>query len=248
MCSTMCSSCAELTFHVQLHMGVQKFCPCPSCSKTFTTESGLKHHVKTKYEQYHKEQESEKMKKKKKENEAKHGTLNSANADKPKNENLGDENEKVETKKDVTEEEKVKESNSTQNVKKNQCSKVEMPSTKSTSKVVKTKKKKPDPKIETKINTDSDEEFRCRPLPIPGDESDEFYDDLVKNVEVEVMGKNGKELRIIFICKMCATTCTRKTDVKHHWKQSCAGNPAKEIICRHCFVKNEKMLRMVNPI
>ena len=130
------------------------------------------------------------------------------------------EKENVESKKDV----------------KNQSPKVETPSAKTPSNVVKIKRRKP----ETAINTDSDEEFHCKPLPIPGKESDDFYDDLVKNVEVETMGKKGKELRIVFVCKMCATTCGRKTDVKRHWKQSCAGNPDKEIICRHCQIKNEK--------
>ena len=43
--------------------------------------------------------------------------------------------------------------------------------------------------------------------------------------------------KVTFICHKCRTTCTRRADVKHYWKSSCAHNPSPEIQCRHCTVK-----------
>ena len=90
-------------------------------------------------------------------------------------------------------------------------------------------------KLDIGVPTESDEEFRSRPLPIPGDEDDDFYDDLVKNIQTD-------DEKIIFVCKMCSTTCTHKADVKRHWKQSCEANPNPEITCLHCLVKEEKVM------
>ena len=41
ICQKPCDTQQALTFHVDLHTGVRKMCPYPSCTCTFTTQNGL---------------------------------------------------------------------------------------------------------------------------------------------------------------------------------------------------------------
>ena len=76
--------------------------------------------------------------------------------------------------------------------------------------------------------TESDEEFNSRSLPEPGTETEDFYSDLMREMTVE-----GGKTR--FVCRKCQSTCTRRADVRRHWRSTCPGNPYPEIVCRHCL-------------
>ena len=86
----------------------------------------------------------------------------------------------------------------------------------------------------TQYEEDSDPEFNTERLPTPGLESDNFFYRLGK--EVQISFDKGKE-KFMFLCRKCRTSCTRRADVRHHWRQACPENPNKAIQCKCCDSK-----------
>ena len=84
------------------------------------------------------------------------------------------------------------------------------------------------------VMEDSDPEFNCEWLPTPGLESDNWFYRLGK--EVQISFEKGKE-KFIFVCRKCKRSCTRRADVRCHWRLTCPENPNKAIQCKYCDSK-----------
>ena len=73
---------------------------------------------------------------------------------------------------------------------------------------------------------DSGPEFNAQNLPHPRTESDEWCDRLAKAIPV------GK--KVIFKCRKCRRPCSRRADIRRHWRHSCSLNPLHSFECLKC--------------
>ena len=176
LCSKVFSTKSKQAFHLEIHKGIRKLCPVLACPKTFTTEQGVKSHVKTKHCEWQKSHDKEFKQSVQPQCSLPQGKCVTVQTNK---ESVHPEPEKDEKSKPVPPKASDSKSNCKENGKKlDQNAK---PSSKLTS--VKSKKGgQLKHKLDIGVPTESDEEFRSHPLPIPGDEDDDFYDDLVKNI------------------------------------------------------------------
>ena len=198
ICFKTFSKQQTLDFHMSLHTGERHMCPFPGCNKTFTSEEGLQKHVSGKS---HSQRNGD-------------GSLN-----------LGAERSHTPPPKQPTPTPSSSKNGSQQseNGSKPLSASNKNEATVKTEKIVTQKRKSLESRV---IETDSDKEFNALPVPAPGEESQIFYDQLVKQIVLD--GKTQ------FKCRKCLHTFTRKADCKCHWLKACPNNPYQEIQCKIC--------------
>ena len=225
LCSEQFSTPTQLKNHVETfhHNTLRKFCPIPLCVKTFTKSQGLSLHLKG---NCHVDANRHPITVQKPVEKLSNPLLQTETT--PEKDETSFENVKkssAERKKGKQIEPKNREKKDIKPKEENQCKQSEMKVT--------SKKDKKSKETEASAGchdynadteNDSDAEFLAKPLPIPGEEMHGFYEALVKTV----VAADGK---VTFICRKCRTTCTRRADVKRHWKSLCAHNPSPEIQC-----------------
>ena len=94
------------------------------------------------------------------------------------------------------------------------------------------------------VMEDSDPEFNCEQLPMPGLESDNWFYRLDK--EVQISFEKGKE-KFIFVCQKCKRSCTRRADFRCHWFIFHCINfhgMNREVVCLKCqvLIQNDTLL------
>ena len=177
-----------LKFHVDLHTGVRKMCPYPSCMCTFTTQHGLTLHLRG--NSHKKNVQSKPLPK----------PIEPQNPPKQPSPKQSPAPKLAQNSKPPQAE------TSTESSKKNKDLKPTKP--------VATEKPMPQSHLReplcTNVNfaneTDSDKEFNAKSLPNPDNEPQQFFLDLVREVNLET----GKK----FLCRKCRNSFTRRNDVK----------------------------------
>ena len=241
LCKKTLFSAQDLKEHTEIHRGVRKVCGVPMCVKTFTRQQSLALHM---HGNCHVDANGKQIVVEK-------SSLKDEHIESPKL----DVNQSVPDVSNLKQDSKSK-----KQVKLCVESNVEPGQTESTNEIANQKQSakpkesakpnesaKPKEVLKTVIKTkgkklvasvvsSGDDDFDSQPLPEPGTESHDFFDNLVKAEET----KGGK---IIFICKKCATTATRKSDVKRHWNRACPKNPCHEIRCKHCPTEKKFYVR-----
>ena len=236
LCNKKLKTDNDLKEHLEVHKGTRKVCTVPLCIKTFTRQQSLSLHLRG---NCHVDANGNQIKHVPTEMSQNQNVEPCNNESAKKTENP--------SKNSVTDV-KASEENAPQNGQKEKES-IKLnskPRTKPEAKKTSSEGSQPKSKPEAKktssecspseYETDSDTEFNALPLPTPGAESHEFYDALVKTKQLE----GGK---VLFICRKCSRTATRKADVKRHWKSTCPKNPFPEIHCRHCLPLTKHSVR-----
>ena len=195
-----------LKFHVDLHTGVRKMCPYPACTRTFTTQHGLMLHLR--------------------------GNTHKKNVQSnPPPKPIEPQNPPKQPSPKQSPAPKLAQNSKPPQVETESSKKIK---DLKPSKPVATDKAAPQGRLRepTSANvnfaeeTDSDKEFNAKALPNPDNEPQQFFLDLVREVNLDT----GKK----FLCRMCRNSFTRRNDVKRHWKGSCLENPYREIQCKLC--------------
>ena len=197
-----------LKFHVDLHTGVHKMCPYPMCMHTFTTQYGLTLHLKG---NTHKKNVQSNPSPKPIEPQNPPKQPSPKQSPSPK---LGQNSKPAQAETPIESSKKNKDVKPT--------------------KPIASEKATSQPRLRAvqcaNVNfseeTDSDREFNAKPLPNLDNEPQQFFVDLVREVNLET----GKK----FLCHKCRNSFTRRGDVKQHWKGSCLENPYMEILCKLC--------------